>query len=141
MTGDLVRAEEDLGRRVFSRKTAERAGRGRILPHVFMTKCARISVDRLNAAPPAEMEKRAREAAQNRSGPFRGWAVVTCDKARASGRQVVHTPQDDNPHHVDIRLPALAEDNLDEQRRHAQQLAAASSWRGSAHGQPRGTGL
>ena len=129
MAADHVAAEENLGRRVFSRRTAERARRGRVLPHVFLADSTRISVDRLSVAPPGEIAGLAREVSTNRPGPFQGWAVVACGRARGSERQVVSSPQDDNPYHGDIRLPALAEGNREVQVRHAQELAAASSWR------------
>jgi hypothetical protein len=132
MAAEYIGAEESLGRRVFSGKHAARARRGRVVPHVFMAKSTLISVDWLSAAPPDEIEKLAQEASKNRSGPFRGWAVITCSRGRDAGRQVVHSPRDDNPYHVDIRLPALADDNHDEQLRHAQELAAAAGWRNPA---------
>lgn len=130
MSADRVAAGESLGRRDFSRTRAERARRrGRVVPHVFLSGSAQISVDRLSVAPPGEITKLAQEASRNRPSPFQGWAVVACGSAHDSDRQVVSSPQADNPYHCDIRLPTLAEHNRDEQVRHAQELAAASSWR------------
>ena len=49
--------------------------------------------------------------------------------AAANQRQVLASPQLDNPH-ADIVLPDAAVEDRDEQKRHAQELADASVWRG-----------
>lgn len=131
MLPERVGTEEKLGRRVFSRRAAKRASRGRVLPKLFMERGLLISVDRLSGVSLDEVERVAQKAALNRDGPFRGWAVVACSEARSAGRRVRSSPRDDNPYHADIVLPAGATEAHREW--HAQELAAASRWQpGSA---------
>lgn len=92
-----------------------------------------LSVDRLDFAEPEEMATLSDSVAASRSSvdrkvTFYGWAVIAAKDAESNGRQVVYTPQPDNPYHTDIILPDSAAEDRDEQIRHAQELAAASLW-------------
>ena len=92
-------------------------------------------MDRLTVAPEdkavaiAEETAAARNMAVAHNIKFHGWAIVTAENARTSGRQVAATPQLHNPYHADIILPDLAAEDREEQKRHAQELADASTWR------------
>ena len=92
-----------------------------------------ISVDRLDFAEPEEMatlgDKVAVGRSVDRTVSFYGWAVIAAEDAGSSERQVVATPQPDNPYHTDIILPDSIVEDRDEQVRHAQELADASHWR------------
>ena len=90
---------------------------------------ARLSVDRLNVAPPAEALEIAEGVAESRNATFYGWAVVAAELAHTNGRQVFATPQLGNPYHADIVLPDPAVEDREEQKRHAQELADSSIWR------------
>lgn len=127
---DDVEPHEELGRGVFSSGAARRSRRS--VPHtVFLERPdhATISVDRLSVASHAEALDHARSVAAQRARTFYGWAVVTAVLAASSGRRVVATPQEDNPFHADIELPDSAQEERDEQVRHARELADASRWR------------
>ena len=123
--------EEPLGRSVFSSRNRDRARRGKTPHHVFLERegIIEISVDRLNFAPGIEMSEIADRVAANRSATFYGWAVVIEDLARANERGAIASPKPDNPYHADIVLPALAAEDREEQKRHAQELADASAWK------------
>ena len=130
--GDVT-GEEELGRRVYSGRAAQRASRSRVPLTVFLEKAgvSDLSSDRLSIAPPAEAIAIAVRDGIARSASFYGWAVVTADQASQNGRRAVATPLPDNPYHADICLPELSsEDYRDEQKRHAQELADLSTWRG-----------
>ena len=86
-------------------------------------------MDRLDVAPPPEATELADNVASARSATFYGWAVVAVKRAAANGRQVIATPQLDNPYHADIVLPAPDVEDREEQKRHAQELADSSIWR------------
>lgn len=126
-----VAHDEELGRGVFSSGNAKRAKRNRVPYHVFLVKlgCADISVDRLTMASEDDAETVAEATADARGATFYGWAVVTADKARESGRRVVSAPVPGNSRHANIVLPQVAADDREEQKRHAQELADASTWR------------
>lgn len=125
-----VESSEELGRGVFSSRNAERSRRA--VPHtVFLERAGNlaISVDRLSEAPPADALDHARSVAAERERTFYGWAVVMAGRAASSGRRVVATPQQpDNPYHADIKLPDPAQEDREEQIRHARELADASLW-------------
>ena len=121
--------EEQLGRRVFSGKAAERARRK--VPHrVFLTKArdTSISIDRLGMTALDDMAALADDASASRDGSFHGWACVTCKEAREGDRRVIASPVDGNPYHGEIVLPDRAATDRAEQVRHAQELADASRW-------------
>lgn len=104
MPGCVVRRTEQLGRRIFSKKAADRAYRGRVLPKVFESDDVLISVDRLSSASLADVEQAARRTSVNRP-PLQGWAVVGCGAVRDTRRRRVRaSPQTDNPYHADIVL-------------------------------------
>ncbi len=93
-----------------------------------------LSVDRLDFAEPEEMATLGDSVAASRSSvdrkvTFYGWAVIAAKDAENNGRQVVYTPQPDNPYHTDIILPDSTAEDRDEQISHAQELADASLWR------------
>ena len=89
----------------------------------------KISVDRLDSAPPDEAVAIADEIAAARSAKFHGWEVITARQAGVNGRQVRASARLHNPYHADIVLPDLAAEDREEQKRHAQELADRSSWR------------
>ena len=130
---DNIVPEEELGRGVFSQRHAQRARRTRIPHHVFLVQAGNteISVDRLTFAPSEEATEIAEETATVRNATFYGWAVVLAEKAEDHGRRVIATPRPErgNPYHADIVLPELSAEDREEQKRHAQELADASSWR------------
>ena len=128
--GTLVKPSEELGRGVFSSGIARKSRRS--VPHTaFLERQgnATISVDRLTVAPRADALDHARDVAAQRGRTFYGWAVVTAAQAASSGRRVLATPQKDNPFHADIELPDPAQDEREDQIRHARELADASHWR------------
>ena len=86
-------------------------------------------MDRLTAAPEEEAVSIAGRRAAARGKKFHGWAAVTVADAGTSNRRVAATPQRYNPYHADIILPDLAAEDREEQKRHAQELADASTWR------------
>ena len=124
-----VEPSEDLGRGVFSSRTASRSRSS--VPHtVFLESAGKptISVDRISIAPLADAAGHARDVALGRARSFYGWAVVTAGLAASSGRRVSATPQPDNPLHADIELPNPAQEEREDQIRHARELADASRW-------------
>ena len=126
---DGVQPSEDLGRGVFSRGTARRSRRS--VPHtVFLEKPGNptISVDRLGIAPIADALDHARDVASRRERSFYGWAIINAEQAASSERRVSATPLPDNPFHADIELPDSAQEEREEQVRHARELADASRW-------------
>ena len=91
---------------------------------------AEISVDRLDHAPLADAVAIAEKNAAAREQKFYGWAVITKQDAAINGRWVKASPKpDNNPYHADIVLPDFAAKNRDQQKNHALELAASSSWR------------
>lgn len=128
---DQVGQEEKLGRGVFSSRHRDRARRARVPHHVFLERpgVTKISVDRLDSAPPDEAVAIADEIAAARSAKFHGWEVITARQAGVNGRQVRASARLHNPYHADIVLPDLAAEDREEQKRHAQELADRSSWR------------
>ena len=128
-----VRPSEDLGRGVFSSSIARRSRRS--IPHtVFLERPGNptISVDRLSVAPIADALDNARDVASQRARSFYGWAVISAELAASSGRRVSATPLQDNPLHADIELPDSAQEELEEQKRHARELADAARWQAAA---------
>lgn len=127
-----VALEEELGRGVASSKGAARAKRSRVPFREFLPQSGEtnISVDRLSVAPlnDALAIAEARDTARGRT--FYGWVVVTAESAGENGRQVVASPVYDNPYHADIVLPQSVAQDRDSQKRHAQELADSSRWRG-----------
>lgn len=124
-----VEPSEDLGRGVFSSNAARRSRRS--VPHsVFLESPGNpaISVDRLSVAPLPQALRRAQGVASGRGRSFYGWAVVSAELAASSGRRVSATPQPDHPFHADIQLPDAAQEEREEQIRHARELADASRW-------------
>lgn len=131
-TPDHIAPYEELGRGVFSSGHARRARRKRVPHHVFLEKEGeiKISVDRLSIAPASAVLVLAEKTAASRNASFYGWATIVANKAETNGRHVVSSPipEQDNPYHADIILPESAEDDREEQKRHAQELADYSDW-------------
>lgn len=124
--------DEELGRGVFSRRRARRAQRSRVPADVFLEKEGepKISVDRLSLAPMDKAVEIAEDVASNRpNATFCGWAFLTASSARENEREAVASPKENNPYHADIVLPQAAVEDREEQKRHALELADASSWR------------
>ena len=124
--------DENLGRGVFSSNHAKRARRSRVSLHVFLEREGeiKISVDRLSVAPPSAALVVAEKTAASRNANFYGWATVVSNMAESNGRRVASSPKpkQGNPYHADIILPASVEDDREEQKRHAQELADYSNW-------------
>lgn len=127
----VISPEEELGRSVFSRRSAARARRSRVPFKEFLEKPTRIdiSVDRLSVAPSDQAVAVARKVGEARGATFYGWAVVPVTHAEGSGRYVSASPIGGNPYHANICLPETAAEDREEQKRHAQELADASCWR------------
>ena len=130
---NLIDDDEQLGRGMFSSRSARRCRNNRVPKNVFMEQVgvAEISVDRLSLAPLAEAERISVEIAAGRGQgrKFYGWAAIGVRRARASERKVEASPIPANPFHADIILPDRAMEDEEEQIRHAQELADNSSWR------------
>lgn len=129
---ETIAADEELGRGVSSRNSANRARRSLLPINEFLPRQGEthISVDRLSVAPLNEVTAiaDARDGARNRN--FYGWAVVSASNAALNGRIARASPiLNINPYHADIILPQSAADDRDEQKRHAQELRDASHWR------------
>ena len=128
-----ISPNETLGRGVFDSNKVNK--KGNVRPRAFLERQGEvnISVDRLDFAEPKEMATLGDKVAVGRSVgrkvTFYGWAVIAAEDAGSSERQVVATPQPDNPYHTDIILPDSTAEDRDEQIRHAQELADASRWR------------
>lgn len=88
-----------------------------------------LSVDRLSVAPPDEATEIAEAVAVKRNATFYGWAFLTASSARENEREAIASPKENNPYHADIVLPQAAVEDREEQKRHALELADASSWR------------
>ena len=129
---NLINDDEQLGRGVFSSRSARRCRNKGVPKNVFMEKVgvAKISVDRLSVAPLAELEKISVEIAARRGQrrKFYGWAAIGARSARASERKVEASPIPTNPFHADIILPCRVIEDEEEQIRHAQELADNSCW-------------
>ena len=123
---------EDIGRSVFSSRDARRARNGRVVPGVFLERpeVDSISVDRMNHAPLPVLADLSKERGRSREKDFYGWATLTVSDAASNGRTVEATPTDVNIHHADIVLH-LSDDNerRDQQKQHANELAALAQWR------------
>lgn len=126
-----VGAKENLGRGVFSSSRRDRARRGNIPFHTFLERLGKqeISVDRLDYAPEIEAIKIANDVAAARNAEFYGWAVVVAELVRTNGRVVNATPREGNPYHADIVLPSPADQDREEQKQHAKDLADMAEWR------------
>ena len=130
-----LKDSEDIGRSVFSSGAAKRAGRhGKIIPEVFLEsrEADSISVDRMDHAPLSVLAALSKQTGQSRTPPrnFYGWATLKVSDAAANGRTVEATPTDANIYHADIVLH-LPNDNerRDQQKQHANELAALAQWR------------
>ena len=134
MVENNLTSRENLGRSVLSSGQAKRARRSRVPFHLFLEKEGEthLSVDRLDVAPPNEAIQIADRMAATRHRKFYGWAVVVAGDASANGRQVIASPLLENPYHADIVLPDAVIEDREEQKRHAKELADASTWRGRA---------
>ena len=139
-----ISEKENLGRIVVSQgqtRYTHRHGRSRI--NAFLEKEGQktISVDRLEVAPSEDvLVANGEKVAATRARPdgsrrtFYGWAVVKAENAGGRGKDVMSSPQPDNPYHADIVLPDPAVKDREEQKRRAQELADNSVWR--EHPQP-----
>ena len=90
-----------------------------------------ISVNRLDHAGEDEVARVSELAGQNRNRPLRRWAKVRLGDARQCGRTVDPSPNEGNPYHADIVLPAFNGNQSEHrqiQRRHAQSLAVKAKW-------------
>ena len=128
-----VRAHENLGRRLFSRRQA-RAAQGIIsrarLRRAFLPEPGEqtFSIDRLSIADMQHVTMLAQQEVTNREGSFRGWACLDYAAAASDGRAVVASPTEENPYHGDIVLPASTVMDKGEREQHASSLADAATW-------------
>jgi len=124
---------EVLGRRVYSQRGADRAKKGRVQKRLFLVEEGRtvISTDRLFPTKLVDIASIARLEGVKRTGPFYGWAEIVVSSAAQEDRRVKASPTHSNPYHADIVLPGRVASDREEQGRHAQRLADASSWRDS----------
>ena len=123
---------EALGRDVISKTRAKRANStGRIAHDIFSdsSKSNKISVSRLSCNTRIEMAKLARNKGDKK---FFGWAVLKVEEVTSNGtRKVIASPEPSNPHHADIVILDLPDD--EEKRRkalitHYKQLADLAQW-------------
>lgn len=126
-----VEAKESLGRGIFSSYHRDRARRGSISFHTFLERPGKreISVDRLDCAPEIDAIKIADDVATAREANFYGWAVVVTELVCTNERVVNATPREGNPYHADIVLPSPADQDREEQKQHAKDLADMAKWR------------
>ena len=84
----------------------------------------------MNHAPLPVLADLSKERGRGRGKDFYGWATLTVRDAVSNGRTVEATPTDVNIYHVDIILH-LPDDNerRDQQKQHANELAALAQWR------------
>ena len=89
-----------------------------------------ISVERCEYVTEPRAVALAWARAPARGGKFYGWAIISAGNARLGGAQVVSSPPPDqsNPAHVDIVLPAGDVGNVQNRNKRLIQLAAASCW-------------
>lgn len=131
-----IAPDEYLGRRISSRRDANRMQRTNKVPYsYFMPKegDVRLSVDRLAIAPIGNISEIAAATILRTSGnQFRGWAVVRAEAAAASERSVAASRIPGNPYHADIILPDDIANDRVAQKCHATVLASLASWRASA---------
>ena len=125
---------ENLGRSVYSRRSAKKARQPQPIPEAFLVSRSddKISTDRLDHAHRTKMaEIASKRGHERRDGPreFHGWAIVTVNDASANGRWVMESPLDDNPYHSDIymELPE-GDERRDMQKEHSVNLAANATW-------------
>ena len=125
-----LRPDEDLGRGVFSRRQRDRARNGRIDMNVFLEReeAVSISVDRMAHAPPDELAEWCRQRGRSRARECHGWAVLTTGDAEKNGRTVTATPTPENRCHADIFLNVSGDERRRQQKQHAIELTAHSSW-------------
>ena len=133
-----------LGRDVLSRRLIKDILRGKCPAAPFLDGASpfELSVNRLTPkpgqAPPADRpdlvsdeviaqisDRRAKALGRI----FYGWAVLSVEDAGLDGRTVHLAPQENNPWHVNIKLPIEAQKNNAIRKRHADLLAAHVQWR------------
>ena len=120
---------ETLGRELFSRRHAKK----KIPLHAFIKAVDNkgISINRMDFADNETMVLIGQKNAEKRptkpdgsSAKFYGWAELSVLKAMQENRVIQYGPEEDNPYHCDIILPA---DN--DIKNHAQSLADSSTWK------------
>ena len=121
-----------LGRAVYSESRAKRARAGKIDMDIFLEteKAESLSVDRMECASHSELAKVASKRGRSRKPPrpFYGWADLTVRHAMMSGRTAKATPISDNRCHADIFLEVTGDERRRQQKTHANELSAHSSW-------------
>lgn len=128
---DVLDLDETLARGVFS-SSGFSSSTGRVRHGAFLETGAVLSVDRSTHAPIENLvllgERRAgrRSKSEGTSRKFYGWAKLEVHEAMKENRQVMASPEPDNPYHADIILP----DEAPQQRRtQAVDLARRARWR------------
>lgn len=126
----VIPQDEFLWRGVFSRR---RSKGPTVKARDFLEKPSvrRLSVERLDNAPQAEIDRIAKAVAVNRHTSLKRWAKVKAEHAREDGRDVEYTPVEGNPYHADIVLPELSGDEKADRRMqafHAKKLADNAIW-------------
>ena len=126
--------EWEEGRCVFSSSHRRKAANtGKVPYQAFLEKAGvrEISVDRLNCTTPDKSAANGRRVGEQRDPPlnFYGWAVVSTERVRNVGCNVVDSPLPGNPYHADIVLPDSVAANREEQEHYAVTLAGMAGWR------------
>src|SRR5262249_7391961 len=125
----LLSDSEDLGRAVFDGTKAAAAVRGKIVPRIFQERLGvqELSVDRLSIVNHSYASS---IQSKLRSRTCLGWAVVSVEKATSNRRLVKIDPiPPDQLHHANIVLPNVStEEQFDEQKQHALELAMLARW-------------
>ena len=89
-----------------------------------------ISLDRCQYVTECQALALAWGRASARGGKFYGWAIIVAEDARGCGTQVVSSPLPDqsNPAHGDIVLPAGDVGSVEDRNSRLTELAAVSCW-------------
>lgn len=126
-----------LARSVTSGQDAKICRRAVVIPIlVFDDSSDVISTDWTDIASEGELVELGKERAQKRgvNRKFHGWAMLSVQDAKGSGRTVCHTPMEmtpdslPNPFHVDIKLRLMNGAPGDIRTQHLQELADAARW-------------
>ena len=80
----------------------------------------------------ATVEGDRRAAYVEGSKGIQGWLVITVADASRKRRQVVHSPQEDNPYHADIILPDEHAENWEDVQVHLREFLRLSRWQDRA---------
>ena len=122
--------DEQLGRRVTSRKLANKLSRGETTPiSVFFREGEDdLSVDRLRSDYLPDVSAVAASEQKKYNSRFFGWAYVSQDRASREGRRVEPNCQPGNKYHVSVYWPPGVVGDKRKLEEHALELAENSCW-------------